>query len=229
MLSETVLAEDALMKSVRRVDRFVAVARAVPAVAAWLDCADPTTDVFGMGALKNTLRRVVRQSRPVVLGLHQVGDAACTTNPTLGRGVSFAVMYAQALADTLDVHPDDPFAQAVAMDQFVIRQIEPWFRQNAQLDLARVQFMRSDLASEPSPPPPPAAKGTLRLDELLAAGQFDADLYRVQMRYLHMLADPQLLSDHCLIERVRRTSPPAEWKPPSEGPTRAELSRLLAV
>jgi hypothetical protein len=83
--------------------------------------------------------------------------------------------------------------------------------------------MRADLAGAPSPPPPPA-KGTLRLDELLTAGQFDADLYRVQVRYAHLLAEPQLLSDDCLIERVRRCSPPSDWKPPREGPTRAELS-----
>ncbi|MBX6342957.1 MAG: FAD-dependent monooxygenase, partial [Thermomicrobiaceae bacterium] len=90
MLAEAVLTEDALLKRVHRADCFEAVARAVPAIEPWLSCADPMTEVFGMGALRNTLRRVVRDGRPLVRGLHLVGDAACTTNPTLARGLSLA-------------------------------------------------------------------------------------------------------------------------------------------
>ena len=63
---------------------FTAVLRTVPYYAAWLEALDPITDVFVMGGLHNTLRRLVVDDRPVVLGLHAVGDAVCTTNPTFG-------------------------------------------------------------------------------------------------------------------------------------------------
>ena len=59
MLAAAVLAEDALLKAVHRAESFDAVARAVPAIAPWLECATPTTGVFGMGAIQNTLRRTV--------------------------------------------------------------------------------------------------------------------------------------------------------------------------
>jgi hypothetical protein len=46
-----------------------------------------------------TLRRLVVDGVPVVTGLHAVGDSVCTTNPTLGRGLSLAL---QGAVDPLD-------------------------------------------------------------------------------------------------------------------------------
>ena len=45
----------------------------------------------GMPGLHNTLRRLVAGGAPVITGLHAVGDSVCTTNPTLGRGLSLAL------------------------------------------------------------------------------------------------------------------------------------------
>ena len=78
-----------------------AVLRTVPAYAAWLDVMDPITDVFPMGGLHNTLRRLVADGTPVATGLVAIGDSVCTTNPTLGRGLALALTGAADLADTL--------------------------------------------------------------------------------------------------------------------------------
>ena len=58
--------------------------RTIPAYAAWLDVMDPITDVFPMGGLHNTLRRLVVDGSPVATGLLAIGDSVCTTNPDPG-------------------------------------------------------------------------------------------------------------------------------------------------
>jgi len=46
---------------------------------------EPITEVTAMGGLHNTLRRLVVADRPVVHGLHVVGDSLCTpTRPSAG-------------------------------------------------------------------------------------------------------------------------------------------------
>ena len=229
MLAEVVLAEDFLLKAVYHAQCFDAVARAVPAVAPWLDCAEPISEVFAMGALQNTLRRGVQDGHALVLGLHLIGDAACTTNPTLGRGLSIAAAYATRIAHIIAEQPDDPVAQALLLEDFVKCEIEPRFRENAQFDRARVQQIRADLAGESPPEPPPPAEDMLRPDELLLAGMQDADLYRVTMRYSQLLSSAAVLSDPSLVEQVRSRVPPGTRPPPAAGPSRAELAHILTA
>jgi hypothetical protein len=102
------LAADRRFRVARDPAVFTAVLRTVPACAAWLDVMDPITDVFPMGGLHNTLRRLVVDGRPVATGLHAVGDSVCTTNPTLGRGLALALTGAADLADTLAGSGGDP-------------------------------------------------------------------------------------------------------------------------
>lgn len=229
MLTQAVLAEDDLLKQVRYAAPFEAVARAVPTIAPWLECAEPISAVFGMGALQNTLRRGVRAGRPLVLGLHLIGDAACTTNPTLGRGVSLAAVYAAGVVRALADEPDHLIAQALRLEETVAREIEPRFRENAHYDRAFVQRMRADRAGTPPPSPPPPADGVLRPEELLLGGMPDADLFRASMRYSQLLADASLLADPSLVNRVRRLVPPGTQPPTPAGPTRTEFAQLLAT
>ena len=228
MLAEAVLAEDVLLKAVHRAEPFDAVARTVPAIAPWLECAAPTTPVFGMGAIRNTLRRTVQDGRPLVTGLHLIGDAACTSNPTLGRGVSYAAVSAGRVAQIIAEQPEDLVAQALLMEEFVAREIEPRFRENAEYDRARVQQMRADLAGQPPPEPAPATESAIRLEELMFAGLQDADLYRASMRYWNLLTDVTLLSDPAVVARVRQLVPPGTRLPAPAGPSRAELAQILS-
>ena len=68
----------------------------------WLDVLDPISDVFPMAGLHNTMRRLVVGGAPVATGLHAIGDSVCTTNPTLGRGLSLALSGAADLLDTIE-------------------------------------------------------------------------------------------------------------------------------
>ena len=95
----------------------------------------------------------MRDSQPLVLGLHLVGDAACTTNPLLGRGISFAAMSAANVVGAIADAPDDPAAQAIRIAVAVEQEIEPRFRENALNDRMIVQRFRADLAGESVPAP----------------------------------------------------------------------------
>ena len=228
MLIETVLADDALLKAVRHPACFEAVARAVPAVAPWLGCADPITDIFAMGAVQNTLRHTVQDGRSLVLGLHLIGDALATTSPTLGRGLTFAAISAGGVAQAVAAHPDNLLAQALRFDACVARDVAPWFQENAAFDRALFQRMRADLAGQPSAVPARSADAVL-FEELRLAGLQDAELYRAAMRYSQLLADPALLAEPSLVERVRRVIPLGTRLPAPVGPSRAELTHLLAA
>lgn len=110
------LATDHRFRTLKHPEVFTALLRTVPTYATWLDVLDPISNVFPMGGLHNTLRRLVVGGAPAVTGLHAIGDSVCTTNPTLGRGLSLALSGAVDLLDTIDKHPDDWTAQALEVD-----------------------------------------------------------------------------------------------------------------
>jgi len=229
MLVHTILAEDQLLKSVRRVECFEAVACAVPSIAAWHECSEPISEVFAMGALRNTLRGLVRDGQPLVLGLHLVGDAACTTNPVLGRGISFAAISAANVVRAIADAPDDPAAQAIRIADAAAQEIEPRFRENALNDQAIAQRLRADLAGESPRTPATRAADRVDAEELLLGGMRDAELYRASMRHGQLLARETLLADPSMIERVRKIVPAGMRAPALAGPSRAELARIIAA
>jgi 2-polyprenyl-6-methoxyphenol hydroxylase-like FAD-dependent oxidoreductase len=66
------------------------------------DQGHPITGVMPMGGLMN----VDRTGGTDVAGLIPVGDALCHTDPSFAWGLSFALMHAQALVETIAVAPD---------------------------------------------------------------------------------------------------------------------------
>lgn len=113
------LAMDHRFKTVFDADVFTSVLRTVPAFSLWLDTLDPISDVFVMGSVQNTLRRFVVNGHPIATGAHAVGDAVCTTNPTLGRGLAFALsgaIHLQKLVATASNHWTE---QAIKYDDHI--------------------------------------------------------------------------------------------------------------
>jgi len=153
------LVEDAPMRRLRAPEAHSAVARLIPPVGAWLDALEPISDVYVMGGLHNTLRRSVVDGRPVVLGLHAVGDAVCTTNPVGGRGISLVMRNAADLTDVVTAHPGDPWAQAIALDDAVERNVAPWYAAQADGDSERLAAIRRALRGAPPAPLPDVADG----------------------------------------------------------------------
>lgn len=221
------LVEDLPLKALRHPAAHDGVARMIRPVAKWLEVCHPASEVFAMGGLHNTLRRLVVDHRPVALGLHAVGDAVCTTNPTFGRGLSLAMQGAVDLVAVLAEHPDDPWAQAHAMDAAVTAQIAPWYADQAAADSARLASIRRALRGEP-PVPLPDLAGGVTPAHLVAAAMVDPDLYRVFASLIGMLRRPSdVYGDPDTAARVRAVCAAADVSPPGLGPSRADLLAAL--
>jgi hypothetical protein len=206
---------------------FTAVLRTVPYYAAWLDALDPITDVFVMGGLHNTLRRLVVDGRPVVLGLHAIGDAVCTTNPTFGRGLSMVAQTAADLVDAVTEHPTDPHRQALAMDQAVGAHIAPWYADQAETDAVRLAMLRHTVLGSPRPAARPS--GRLTFAQLRQAALVDADAFRAVWTLMGMVGDPaRVYESPALAARVRAVLG-AGTPAAAPQPARAEVEAALAI
>ena len=147
------LAIDHRFKTATNAPVLTAVLRAIPAFAAWLDVLDPITDIFTMGAVQNTLRRLVVGGAPVVTGLVALGDSVCTTNPTLGRGLTLALVGSAGLVDTIAKCGDDWSTQALTMDVLVANHIQPFYEDQAAIDSGRLEILRHTIFNAPAPAP----------------------------------------------------------------------------
>jgi 2-polyprenyl-6-methoxyphenol hydroxylase-like FAD-dependent oxidoreductase len=222
------LAADRRFTAARDPDVFAAVLRTVPLYAAWLDVLEPITDVAVMGGLHNTLRRLVVDGHPVVLGLHAVGDSVCTTNPTFGRGLSMVMRAAADLADTLAAHGEDPHAQALDMDRAIGEHLAPWYADQAATDLARLTMLRHTVLGAPAPAPPAPDPDRITFGELRSAAQIDPVAFRAVYRIMGMVGSPSdTYHDPALVARTRAVL--ADGNPPSmRQPTRDELEIALS-
>jgi 2-polyprenyl-6-methoxyphenol hydroxylase-like FAD-dependent oxidoreductase len=230
------LAADHRFRVVADPDVFSRVVRTVPDFARWLDVLDPVTGVFPMGGLHNTLRRLVIDGEPVATGLHAVGDTVCTTNPTLARGLTLAMIGAADLADTLARHPRDFAAQALAMDTLVAAHIEPFYAEQATIDAVRLSQMRhvilgeTEPESQPQPGPGPSAADRVNYWQVRAAAPFDPLVFRAFWKVMGMSAAPgEVYADPEVIARTREVLGRPDAAPsPAARPSRAELLAALA-
>lgn len=222
------LAADRRFATARDPEVFDAVVRSVPFYASWLDGLDPITDVGVMGGLHNTLRRLVVDGAPVVTGLHVVGDAVCTTNPTFGRGLSLAMRSVADLADALAAYPHDGHARAIALDDAVGRHIAPWFADQAATDAAFLSVLRHQVHGAPAPSLAlPADRVTF--GQLRAAAPVDAAAFRAVWRTMGMVGHPDdVYADPALVARVRAVLA-AGLPPAMPQPSRDELEKVLAA
>jgi len=223
------LAADRRFRPVRDQRIFTAVLRTVPAYAAWLDVMDPITDVFPMGGLHNTLRRLVVDGTPVATGLLAIGDSVCTTNPTLGRGLALALAGAADLADTLGAHGGDPAAQALAMDRLVAAHVAPFYQDQAAIDAARLAMMRHTIFGEPVPAPPADAH-RVSYSQLRVAGCYDPFAFRAFWKINGMVCPPEAVyTDPRVVACTREALSRHGSGPPVAQPTRAQLLAALAA
>ena len=148
-------------------ERAVAV---IPAASAWTDPerAVPVEHVRVGAGLVNLYRP---QARGVV-GLLAIGDVACTTNPVAARGVSLALMAAEALTDVVATRA--PAEWAAALDGWCRANLRPWYVDHVGFD----EVTRRLWAHEPLDPDGPiswalvAAAARARPDFMPTLGPF---------------------------------------------------------
>ena len=231
------LAADRRFRPVKEPDVFTAVLRTIPACAAWLDVLEPISPVFPMTGPRNTLRRLVVGGRPVVTGLHAIGDSVCTTNPTFGRGLSLAVWGAADLADVIGQH-DDGAEQAAALDARIGEHVAPYYEEQAAVDAARLATLRQAILGEDAPPPP-WHPDRIGFTQLRVAASFDPAAFRAFWKLMFMLCPPDdVYRDPNIVARVHDTlrsegmdtlQPRGHLDPGISQPSRQQILAALAT
>jgi 2-polyprenyl-6-methoxyphenol hydroxylase-like FAD-dependent oxidoreductase len=224
------LAADHRFRTLRHPEVFTAVLRAVPTYAGWLDVLDPISDVYPMAGLHNTLRRAVVDGTPVATGLHPIGDSVCTTNPTLGRGLSLALSGAVDLVDTIDRHGEDWAAQSLALDKLVADHVVPFYQDQAAIDHARLRMLRHSIFDAPLPPSPPTAPGRVTYAQLRTAAQFEPAAFRAFWKIMGMTCTPdEVYTDPHVVAITDQVISDHGSGPRMTQPTRKQLLAALAT
>jgi flavin-dependent dehydrogenase len=223
------LAMDHRFRTAKSPAVFTAVLRTVPTFAAWLDALEPISDVFAMGGLHNTLRRLVVEGTPVATGLHALGDSVCTTNPTLGRGLSLAMWEAVRLRDILDESRGDWMAQSMGMDAFVGEHVAPFYEEQATVDRGRMAMLRHNIFGA-APPDATAESDRVTYAEVRTAASFDPTAFRALWRIHGTVQKPlDVYSEPEVVACTREALAQNRDRLAMAQPTREELNEALRV
>jgi 2-polyprenyl-6-methoxyphenol hydroxylase-like FAD-dependent oxidoreductase len=221
------LIQDKRFRGVTDPDVFTAVAKAVPVLAPWLAVMDPISEIYPMGGLHNSMRRLVVDGVPVATGLAAVGDSVCITNPTLGRGLALALQGALDLVRALDQRGEDGSALPEALDDLVTEHVKPFYLDQAANDGRRLAQLRHNLFGAPAPATAPG-EDRVTFAALSAAMPYDALVFRAFWRVLGMLAKPdEVYTDPRVVARAQDVLRRLDAAPTPTRPTRAELEAAL--
>jgi hypothetical protein len=212
---------DRQMAALRFPEAFEAASRAIPSLAAWTepDRARPISPVLPGGRLYNTYRTQLNDVGQVAAnGLIFAGDAVCTTNPAVGRGVATSLMQAQRLLALLDEHRHDFISCSLEFDRWCAENIKPWFSDHVYWDAELIRRWSGHDVDLTRPLPS---------DLIMAAIEVDPELRKVVGPYMAMQVLPASLA--AVEPRVREIYA-SGWRPPvPDGPTRDELAELVAA
>jgi flavin-dependent dehydrogenase len=163
---------------------------------------------------------------PVLTGLLAVGDSACCTNPSLGRGMTMGLMHAAGTAEVINDHLGDPLALALAHDQMTQDRVTPWYQNTVAFDRARKEQI--DASIEGRPAQESTGPGTEFQQAFGVAMLYDPDVFRGLMEFISMMALPeQIFTRPGFGDRVAAAAEGHEaFAPP--GPSRDELLKALA-
>jgi 2-polyprenyl-6-methoxyphenol hydroxylase-like FAD-dependent oxidoreductase len=210
---------DRPMATLRFQEAFEAASRAIPSLAAWTepDRSQPITPVLPGGRLYNTYRTQLNDAGEIaVSGLIFAGDAVCTTNPSVGRGVATSLMQAQRLVGLLDEHQRDFTSCSLEFDHWCAENIKPWFCDHVYWDAELIRRWSGHDVDLTRPLPS---------DLIMAATAVDPEMLKIVGPYMAMVALPASLA---AVEPRAREIYASGWRPPvPEGPTRNELAELI--
>ena len=216
---------DQALKEVRHPEKWRAVVAACPLHAHLLD-GEPVGDIQAMSGIVDRHRRTVVTGTPVLTDLLTVGDSACCTNPSLGRGMTMGLMHAAGTAEVIGGQLGDPVALAHAHDQMTTARVTPWYQNTVTFDRARKAAI--DASIEGRPAPEPTGPAVMFQQAFGLAMLYDPDVFRSMMDIISMYALPeQVFARPGFAGRVAAAAEGNEpFAPP--GPSRADLLKTLA-
>ena len=216
---------DQAMKEVRHPQKWRAVVAACPLHAHLLD-GEPVSDVLAMSGIVDRHRRTVVAGTPVLTGLLAVGDSACCTNPSLGRGMTMGLMHAAGTAEVVAAHLGDPVTLALEHDRMTQARVTPWYQNTVTFDRARKAEIDASIEGRPAlQPPGPLAQFRQAFG---VAMLYDPDVFRGMMEIISMMALPeQVFARPGFGDHVAAAAGGHEaFTPP--GPSRPDLLKALA-
>lgn len=229
--------EDPVLKLLRKPAAYEALVAANEAFAPWRAVLEPASDIYCLGAFDNRMRSLVAEDRPLVLGLHQIGDALAMTNPTRGRGISMGLLTVGRLVDLLQEGLDAE-STTLAFAQWQAQTLARYYRECAATDAVAADQMRAGLAGMAIPSNAPAlelpADHPISCADLERAADHDPDLFRVLFRGSVMLDDEGYTASDEVVAWVRRILAEAPEAPEPPAPAtgglhdRAVVEGLLA-
>jgi 2-polyprenyl-6-methoxyphenol hydroxylase-like FAD-dependent oxidoreductase len=224
-VSVYISSRDQALKELRHPARWAALVAACPLHAHLLD-GEPLTDVLAMSGIVDRRRRLVVNDVPVVTGLVTVGDSACCTNPSLGRGITMGLLHAAGTVEVIGKHLGAPLTLAAEHDQMTQTRMIPWYQATVEFDRARRAQL--DAAIEGRAAPQPAGPAAALQRAFGIAMLHDADIFRAMMEIITMQATPaEVFARPGFAGRVMAAAEGREaFGPP--GPSRAELLGMLA-
>jgi 2-polyprenyl-6-methoxyphenol hydroxylase-like FAD-dependent oxidoreductase len=216
---------DRALKAMRHERAWDAVLAACPRHAHWAD-GEPLTGVLPMGGIVDRRRRMVVDGRPVATGIVALADAWACTNPSLGRGMTLALLHARHLRDFVRYHLESPRELAEVWDTVTEAELTPWYRSTVREDRARLRQLEARRDGL-SPPPPPDPESAL-CAALFAAAMHDPDVFRALIETRVCLATPEeVVARPAMADRILELAARGVTMPP--GPDRAQLLALLAA
>jgi len=216
---------DQALKELGHVEKWTALIAACPLHAHLLN-GKPLTGVLAMSGIVDRSRRLVVDGTPVVTGLVTVGDSACCTNPSLGRGVAMGLLHAAGTVEVIGKHLADPLTLAAEHDHMTRAELMPWYR--ATVDVDRTRKAQLDAAIEGSPVPQPADPAAQIGPAVETAMVYDADIFRGMMEIMTMQTLPkQVFARPGFVDRALAVAGSHESFA-APGPSRAELLGALA-
>ena len=170
------------------------------------------------GHLYNSYRGQRNDAGRIALpGLIALGDAVCTTNPSLGRGIATSFQQAQRLLALLDEPGRDFGDVGLAFDDWCAEHIKPWFADHVYTD-ADLQRRWAGADVDVS--------RRLPSDLIVAAAEAYPELNSTIMPYVMMRTLPSSLN---AIEPRVRDIYAGGWRPAMpEGPAEASWPNWIA-
>ena len=201
-------------------ERFMAMMAAMPTAAAWFSPprAQPVSDILTMGSIPNRQTRFWSNDHPTMTGVVNVADAFMSTNPSLGRGISLALVFAEELREVLRSDPD-PVDLVTNFDEAKQARLTPWLDDATDSDRRMLAIFEAALGGDP--PGPPNDLAVIR-----TASAVDMDLWRISANVsaLELLPD-EATAIPGVVERARHLLPTVSF--PGLDLSKEELDELL--
>lgn len=213
---------DKPLRRFRDPEVFEAVVRASPLHAHWVD-GEPIGDIQLMVGVADRTRSFVREGEPIVTGLLPIGDAAACTNPSIGRGMTFALMHTRLMRDVVREHLDRPRDLAAEFGRRTEIELMPWHEETRQIDRARASQMRA-IAEGGDVEPTPQQQV---VDAVTAAAGVDLTVARAMSEVSGCLTPAnEVFGREGFIEHALGVA--ATAAPAPAGPDRARLLELVS-